>query len=139
MNVATLDHLRAIPLFASLGADALEAVAARVTEVEIPTGRVLIEVGQAGAGLFVVEEGTLQVDLPGGRTVDLGPGQFVGDIALLTDRPHVARVRAKTDARCLAIGRADFSTLLRESPEIAVAMLPTLAGRLADLASAAER
>jgi len=139
MSAETVEHLSTIPLFASLTDDALRQIAERATEVEVPAGHVLIEIGQPGAGMFIVEEGILEVDLPDGRTVDLGPGQFVGDIALLTDRPHVARVRAKTPVRCVAIGRLDFSKLLREFPEIAVAMLPTLAGRVADLASALGR
>jgi CRP-like cAMP-binding protein len=138
MNAETIDHLRSIPLFASLPDEALREIAACATEVEVPKGQVLIEIGQPGAGLFIVEDGTLEVDLPDGRTVDLGPGQFVGDIALLTDRPHVARVRAKTPARCVAIGRSDLQKLLVEFPQIAVAMLPILAGRVADLASALE-
>jgi CRP/FNR family cyclic AMP-dependent transcriptional regulator len=133
MDPVTVDHLRAIGLFASLDDGALAAVAERATEVEVSAGRVLIEVGQPGTGLFVVLDGTLVVELPGGRAVELGTGQFVGDIALLTDRPHIARVRAKTHVRCLAIGRAGFAALLRESPQIAVAMLPTLAERVADL------
>jgi CRP-like cAMP-binding protein len=135
MEPETVEHLRAIPLFASMSDDELRRIADRATDVEVPAGIVLMEIGRPGAGLFVVEEGTLEVGLPSGRTVDLGPGQFVGDIALLTDRPHVARVRAKTQARCIAIGRSDFSKLLQEFPRIAVAMLPTLAGRVADLAT----
>jgi CRP-like cAMP-binding protein len=135
MDAGTVEHLRAIPLFASISDEELRQIADRATEAELPAGVVVMEFGQPGAGLFVVEEGTLEVDLPNGSTVDLGPGQFVGDIALLTDRPHVARVRAKSQARCIAIGRSDFAKLLQDHPRIAVAMLPTLAGRVADLAS----
>jgi CPA1 family monovalent cation:H+ antiporter len=135
MDAETVEHLRAIPLFASMSDDELRRIADRATEVEVPAGVVLMEIGQPGAGLFIVESGTLEVDLPNGRTVDLGRGQFVGDIALLTDRPHVARVRAKTPARCIAIGRSDFATLLQDHPRIAVAMLPTLAARVAEAAS----
>lgn len=132
MDATTTDALARIPLFAGVPADALERLAERVTQVRVPAGRVLIEVGQPGAGLFVLREGLLEVDLPSGRVVELGPGQFVGEIALLTDRPHVARVRAKTEATCLAISRADFAALVQGSPQIAVAMLPVLAQRLAD-------
>ncbi|HEX6845180.1 MAG TPA: cyclic nucleotide-binding domain-containing protein [Actinomycetota bacterium] len=132
MNETTVDTLHAIALFESVPADALEKLAERAAEVRVAPGQVLIEIGQPGAGLFVLQEGLLEVDLPSGRVVELGPGQFVGEIALLTDRPHVARVRAKTEARCLAIARADFAALLQDAPQIAVAMLPVLAQRLAD-------
>jgi CRP-like cAMP-binding protein len=93
---------------------------------------VLIEVGQPGTGLFVLEEGELTVDLPGGREIHLGPGEFVGELALLTDHPRTARVRAATEVRCLAISRMDLTELLDEQPRIAVAMLGTLAARLQD-------
>lgn len=132
METTTAEALRAIPLFEKVPDDALQKLAERATEVEVAAGQVLIEIGQPGAGLFVLEEGLLEVDLPSGRVVELAEGQFVGEIALLTDRPHVARVRAKTPVRCLAIGRADFAQLLHEAPQIAVAMLPVLAQRLAD-------
>jgi CRP-like cAMP-binding protein len=125
---ATLSDL---PLFARLDDDALAAVAEHVSEFEAPAGQVLLEIGQPGSGMFVLEQGEFEVQLPSGSTVVLGPGEFAGELALLTDEPHVARVRAKTDVRCLAIARRDFAELLDEQPRIAVAMLPVLARRLA--------
>jgi trk system potassium uptake protein TrkA len=104
----------------------------RTTPFEARAGRVLVEIGQPGAGLFVVEAGEVEVERPGGRTAILGPGAFFGDVALLTDRPRTARVRAKTDVRCRALARPDFARLLQEHPSIAVAMLPVLADRLSD-------
>jgi CRP-like cAMP-binding protein len=88
-------------------------------------------VGHPGAGLFVLEQGTLSVELPGGAA-ELGPGEFVGDLALLTDAPHTARVWASTDVRCLAISRRDFAELLEAHPRVAVDMLPVLARRLVE-------
>jgi CRP-like cAMP-binding protein len=133
MDAATPATLRRIPLFADLGDEELVALADRVGEFTARTGQVLIEIGQPGSGLFVIEEGELTVELPAGATVRIGPGEFVGELALLTDDPHHARVRAATDVRCLAIGRTDFTSLLDEHPRVAVAMLPVLARRLAGL------
>jgi voltage-gated potassium channel len=122
--------LRSIPLFATLGDRALERIAELATEFEEPAGWVLVEVGQPGSGMFVLEEGTVVVEPPDGRAWELGPGDFFGELAILTDHPRIARVRAKTAVRCLAISRTDFGKLLREEPEIAVAMLPKLAERV---------
>lgn len=133
MDAATPATLRRIPLFADLTDDELAALAERVGEFAAPAGRVLIEIGQPGSGLFVIEEGDVEVELPGGGSVRVGPGEFVGELALLTDDPHHARVRAATEVRCLAIGRADFVALLDEHPGVAVAMLPVLARRLAGM------
>ena len=125
-----LEKLRRIPLFADLHDHTLERIADLSTEFESPAGWVLIEVGQPGSGMFVLEEGTVQVETPDGRSWEYGSGEFFGELALLTDHPRNARVRAKTSVRCLAISRTDFSQLLDEEPEIAVAMLPKLAERI---------
>jgi CRP-like cAMP-binding protein len=131
MEAATIDALRAVPLFAGLDDGALGDLAVRTTTFEAPAGSVLVEVGQPGSGLFVIEEGEVEVDLPG-RVVTLGPGAFFGEVSLLTDGPRTGRVRATTDIRCLALARNDFARLLADEPAIAVQMLPVLAARLAD-------
>ena len=128
-----IEQLRSIPLFAGLSDHGLKRVAELSSEFEASAGWVLVEVGQPGSGMFVLEEGTVQVHTPDGREWELGPGDFFGELALLSDHPRNARIRAKTPVRCLAISRADFSRLLKEEPEIAVAMLPTLAERIDSL------
>jgi CRP-like cAMP-binding protein len=134
----TLEHdivlaeLADVPLFAELADDSLERVARVVSEAEAPAGHVLVQPGQPGAGMFVLQEGTVKVELPD-RDIELGPGEFFGELAILADGIHrTARVQATTPVRCLAISRRDFAKLLAECPEIAVAMLPVLARRLAD-------
>ncbi len=125
-----VDKLREIPLFADLHDHTLKRIAEMSTEFEEPAGWVLVDVGQPGSGMFVLEEGTVEVRTPDGRAWELGPGEFFGELALLTDQPRNARIQAKTTVRCLAISRRDFSKLLSEEPEIAVAMLPRLAQRI---------
>jgi CRP-like cAMP-binding protein len=123
--------LRAIPLFASLDDGAIVDLAGCVTSFEAPAGQVLVEFGQPGSGLFVIQDGEVQVEL-NGRVVTRGPGDFFGEIALLTDRPRTARVRATMGVRCWALARKDFARLLEDHPTIAVRMLPALAEKLAD-------
>jgi voltage-gated potassium channel len=125
-----VDTLRSIPLFHDLHDHTLARIAELANEFEAPAGWVLVEVGQPGSGMFVLEEGTVEVRTPDGRAWEYGPGEFFGELALLTDHPRSARVRAKTPVKCLAISRTDFSKLLREEPEMAVAMLPKLAQRV---------
>jgi CRP-like cAMP-binding protein len=125
-------RLRAIPLFAGLDAAALERLADIASEVDARPGQVLTRVDDPGAGMFVVEEGSVAVELRS-RTLELGPGQFFGELSLLVpDARRIARVRATSDARLLAVSRADFAALLESEPRLAVAMLPVLAQRLVD-------
>ena len=133
MPNSTPDRLRTIPLFAELDDNTLLAIAEIASEVEVPAGQVMIRPYDPGLGMFVVEEGRVVVELSHGREVELGPGEFFGELALLIpEGVRAARVRAETDVRCLAIGRDDFAGLLDTEPSIAVAMLPVLARRLSE-------
>jgi CRP-like cAMP-binding protein len=125
-----IDTLRRIPIFEGIDDDGLDVIARLATDFTAPPGQVLAEVGQPGTGLFVIEDGTVEVDLPDGSAVELGPGEFFGEVALLTDSPRNARVRARTDVRCLAIERHVFALLLDAQPTIAAKMLPVVARRL---------
>jgi CRP-like cAMP-binding protein len=127
-----IGRLRAIPLFSALDAQALERIAGLATEVEARAGQVLTRANDPGAGMFVVEEGTVAVELRS-RAVEFGPGQFFGELSLLVpDARRIARVRATTDARLIALSRTDFAALLEREPRLALAMLPVLAQRLVD-------
>jgi CRP-like cAMP-binding protein len=131
-----VERIRTIPLFSGLPEATLRRIADAVTQVEAPPGQVLIQQGQPGSGLLIVEEGSVIVERPAHDPIEVGPGEFLGELALLTSEGvHTARVRARSDSVLLAIGRKDFLDLLEEEPRIAVAMLPTLAERLALLAS----
>ena len=126
-----LQRLRSIPLFADLTDDSLRRVLECATEFDAAKGHVLLQTNQPGAGLFVVEEGAVTVELPN-RTIELAPGEFFGELALLDERAiHTARVVASTPVRCLAIGRDDFDQLLASEPMMAISMLRTLARRMA--------
>ncbi len=125
------EALRNIPLFAGLGPAAREGIVRIAGELQASAGQVLVQPKTAGSGLFVVEEGTVVVERVG-REFELGPGQFFGELALLTDTPRTARVRARTDALLLAISREEFGKLLEAEPRIALGMLAVLARRLAD-------
>jgi CRP-like cAMP-binding protein len=128
----TADLVRKIPMFTGLDDEEMAWVSGLATEFEVPAGFVLIEHGQPGSGMFIVTEGTISIELPRG-TIERGPGEFVGELALLADGfTRVARVRAKTAVQGLAISRMTFSELLRREPMVAVKMLPVLAMRLAD-------
>lgn len=132
MPISSPERLREIPLFSELSDDALRAVAQIASEVELPAGQVMIQPNDPGLGMFVVEDGSVVVELDG-REVKLGPGEFFGELALLIPEGiRAARVRALTDVRCLAIARKDFAELLDGEPAISVAMLPVLARRLSD-------
>ena len=127
---ARLERLRSVPLFAGLSRRALQDVAGAAKEIEAPAGQVLVQPRTKGSGMFVIEDGTVVVEKRGWKT-ELGPGEFFGELALLNSRgERTARVRAKTDVRCLALSRRDFVRLLEQDAKLAITMLETVAGRL---------
>jgi CRP-like cAMP-binding protein len=124
------EDLRTIPLFAELQPEALERLAEAATEVDAPAGQPLTQPGAAGSGMFFVVKGAVEVET---RETwrELGPGEFFGELALLTeDGTRTARVRAKTDVRCIAFDRSGFEDLVRVHPEIAATLLETALTRL---------
>jgi CRP-like cAMP-binding protein len=127
------DKLSAVPLFASLDAAELDAISALVIPFDAPAGHVLVQPGQVGAGLFLIDEGTVTLSVHD-RDLELGPGEFFGELALLDDRSvRTARVRARTAVNGYCINRDDFTELLERDPTIAVYMLKVLAHRLVDV------
>jgi CRP-like cAMP-binding protein len=94
-----------------MNADDLRMLHTNGTESSVAAGQVLIEMGQYGAGLYVILEGTVIVEAPEG-TREFGPDTIVGERALLSaDGKRTARVRAKTDVRVVAVDRMDVERL----------------------------
>ena len=125
-----IENLRKVPLFSELDEETLRHVIDSATEFEAAPGHVLVQPNMSGAGLFVIEEGTVTVETSG-KKIELGPGEFFGELALLSaEATHAARVCAATPLRCLAIRRDDFDELLDSQPRLAVSMLKTVAQRL---------
>ena len=113
------DRLGALPVFADIDDAQLDRLAAATTEFEAPAGQALIERGRPGSGMFVLEDGRAVVEAPEG-TRELGPGDIFGERALLGDDvERTARVRARTNVRCLAIARPELEQLLAEDPRVA--------------------
>ena len=118
-----------VPLLAGISAESAALVTAGgVTDV--PAGQVLAQAGDPGFGMFVVLDGTVVVER-GDLHLDIERNGFFGELALLVpDSPRIARVRARTDARLLAISREVFDQLLETEPSFARGLLREMAARL---------
>lgn len=131
--MTSIESLRRVPLFSDLDDAALEHVAGLADEFTAPAGQVLAEKGQPGAGVFILEEGTVVVETPTHGRVELGPGEVFGELAVLTEHDRSARVRAVTDVSGLAIRRSDMLELLETEPALTLALLRVVADRLASV------
>ena len=127
----TADELRSIPLFADASDAGLERIAAASGEITAAAGQIVALEGDRGSGMFVIVDGTAHVEWRGG-SVDLGPGTFFGELTLLAPGgTRIARVRAATEMRCLAIPRDDAIALVESEPTVALSMLKEIARRFA--------
>jgi hypothetical protein len=128
--------LRNVPLFSSLRPEDLNRLADAATEHTYAAGTRLFSAGDTGSEMCVILEGTVDVTLTSGSRVELlnqyGPGDHVGELAVLRRAPRAADVTATSDLRVLAIDDGIVDSLLVERPEVARAMLASLADRLAD-------
>ena len=127
----TPDELRAVPLFEGASEGALERIAAASGELTSEPGQLLALKGDPGSGMFVILDGDVSVEWRGG-SVELGPGNFFGELTLLAPGgTRNARVRAASRVRCLAISRDDALELIESEPSVALVMLREIARRFA--------
>lgn len=133
MDEDAADRLCSVPLFADLDRDHLAAVARLLVEFDAPAGHILIQPGMVGSGLFLIEEGTARLSVHD-EDIEVGPGEVVGELALLDDRHvHTARVRTTSEVKGYCITRDDFNKLLHDEPRIALPILKVVAKRLVDV------
>jgi CRP-like cAMP-binding protein len=128
-----LEMLRRVPLFANLGDRQLREVEALADEIDVPAGKVLCQEGQRGEEFFVIVDGTVALTRQGRDLPTLGPGQFIGEIALVDGGPRTATATTTTPARLLVLAHREFNSLLDRFPEIESTVLRTLASRVRQL------
>ena len=124
--------LRRVPLFAELAPEDLQRIAGSAVEHLYPAGEALVREGEPGDELVVIVEGTVSVLRADGQLIrTYGPGDHIGELAVLRERPRAATVVAdEGGVRGLMISGIGLKAVLRERPEAAMSMLATLAERL---------
>lgn len=133
----THDHraelLSATPLLDGVDPEGIAMIAQRMVEVDFSKDHVIARQGEVGTGFFLVATGSVRVVRDGKTIAHIGPGDFFGELSVLDGRPRVAQVIADEPTTCLALATWDFETVVTEHPEVALAILRGLAGRLRGL------
>ena len=130
----TIDFLARVPLFKSLSKRQLESMA-KVTHTDhFKVGDEIVSQGETGVGLYTVVSGKAEVvyKQPDGTTQVvnvLGPTDFFGELALLSEGPRTASVVATEETECVVITRWEFRALAKTDAEMAVVIMEELAVR----------
>ncbi len=122
--------------FAGCTVPQLEDVARRSDEVERPAGWVLTVEGDVGRECFVIADGEAVVMIDGDEVATLGPGDIVGEMALLDRDRRSATVIATTPLRAVVMTGRQFDAITDRYPSVAMAVMGTLAQRLRDVQAA---
>ncbi|MBA3348687.1 MAG: cyclic nucleotide-binding domain-containing protein [Actinobacteria bacterium] len=128
---AKIDLIRGAPLFVHCSRSEVAEVAKIADEIDVPADKELTREGDRGREFFVLLEGSAVVRRGGRKVNVLGPGDFFGEIALVSRSPRTATVTTTLPSRLLVITDASFRTLLDHSPRIQLRVLEALADRLA--------
>jgi CRP/FNR family cyclic AMP-dependent transcriptional regulator len=129
----TEDWLQKVPLFRGLSKKQLRDISGLATRLNEPAGTVLTKEGSVGHEFIIVIEGEIEVRKGDQVIATRGPGDYVGEIALMDHRPRTATVVAKTPVVIEVIGQREFRTLLAEAPGLSSDIMSTMAQRLAEL------
>lgn len=130
--------LRCLPELEDASAKEVALLAKLFDEVEYPQGSVLMREGEVGQQAFVIVEGSVSVTLRGKTLANLGPGQVVGEMALMDGEPRSATVTALEHVRTLCASRLDFVEFA-ELPAGWRALARSMSGRIRTIQPIASR
>jgi len=125
-----IDLLKEAPFFAGCSKKELAQVAQIADELDFRAGKTLIKEGSSGREFFVLIDGTAEVRRKGRKIDTAGPGDFFGEMALLSDQPRNATVVTTSPVDVLIITARNFRALVESNPLIALKVMRAVADRL---------
>ena len=139
-NLATLSLMdrilffKRVPLFANLSPADLKQVALLADEELFSDGEELCHEGDIGDVMFIIVRGEVRVcSLRDGQEFEIArrkAGDYVGEMAIIGREPRMASLVAVGDVRTLCIDQKSFEGLIRERPEVSLAVIQELNKRL---------
>jgi CRP-like cAMP-binding protein len=125
-----VELLASVPLFAECSRRELREIADAADEIVVPAGTLLTKEGSSGREFVVIIDGAAEVRRRGRKINELGAGDFLGEIALVSRGPRTATVRTTHPTHALVLTAPKVRTLLRRTPSMQWKVLDALAERL---------
>ena len=130
---SNVESLKGVEMFQGVPTPTLERLERMARERNYQPGADIMSQDQEGVGVFVLLDGEAEVVRDGKVLATLKPGSFFGEMALLDHYRRSGTVRAKGEARCLAIPRSDFIAELKANNDLCYNMLVHMTRRVRDL------
>jgi NTE family protein len=130
-TAATFQRLRDLPALSGLAATDVERIAELVCEQSLRRGDVVFREGDPGTAVYIVDAGMVQARTTGRTLSRMGPGEWFGEMALLTGAPRSATVEVVLDCHLLVLDAEAFSRLLALQPRLYERLAAVLSERLA--------
>jgi CRP-like cAMP-binding protein len=108
-----------VPLFEGLSRRELEQIARWADEVDLPEGKRLLDQGRFAYEFFVIQEGECEVRQDRRPLATMGPGDIVGEIALMERARRTATVETLSRVRAIVMSARDFGTMMDTMPSVA--------------------
>lgn len=125
--------LRHVPLFAALSKKHLRRVARQFAVRKYADGTVLVREGDPGDSFFILLDGRARVERPGIESLELEPGHWFGELALIDGAARAATVTACLPTTVARLSRSAFQSLLKDEPRVALTLADSLVAMIRDL------
>ena len=134
--MTTQDYLTKVPIFHKLSTSDLETLTKLWHQRTEHKSNILFRKGDVGSSMFIIEEGTVEISVPGGSNqkdvcvAALKEGDFFGELSLIDGLPRTATATVTHNCKLLEMSRNDFIQILLDRPTIAISMLSEMGKRL---------
>jgi CRP-like cAMP-binding protein len=127
------DDLKRVPLFSALSERQLKRLARAFRQRDVAPGTTPVRQGEmSGVGFFVITGGEASVTVDGAKVAQLGPGDYFGELGLISERARTATVTAETPLQLLELASWDFRQFIRGDPEASWTLLRRVVERLVE-------
>jgi CRP/FNR family transcriptional regulator, cyclic AMP receptor protein len=125
-----VEALAKVDLFTGLTTKELTVIAGLAKEASFDEGAAIVTEGDATARFYVLLSGTAAVEHGGKVIAELGPGAYIGEIAVLDDGPRTATVRATSPVQAVSLASFSLRPVLKQHPDTLMKLVVRLCQRL---------
>jgi CRP/FNR family transcriptional regulator, cyclic AMP receptor protein len=135
IDLSVVEQLRNVYIFNEVSPRHLEKIGQQGKVVQHEPGHTIMTEGRTALGFHLLLEGEAEILVHGEVRKVVGPGEYVGEIAVIDGKPRSASVRARRAVKAWAISDTAFKTLLEKEPGLALAVLRGLCSRIREAES----